>query len=260
VNYGKVLIATGSEPIKAILQDKLPTDRVFTYRHSDDLIKLQTIVKETRENRPDQPFRLAIVGSDILGTELSVDLAKDKENVKVTYIIDEENLSSKIFPKGIASLASKVVSSQGIIIMNNTEVLDAELKHGYNNDSSVISLECNSAVSSSSTTTAVDLRKAKKTSVHEFDAVVVNIGAQPNTKLAEIAGLEVDKTNGGIIVNAELCARNHNVFVAGNVASIYDSVGTKTRKRITLYENARMQGAFAEIYMTQSSGSKKYNF
>lgn len=34
------------------------------------------------------------------------------------------------------------------------------------------------------------------------------IGIKPNTQLAESAGLEVDKNNGGVVVNQELAARS----------------------------------------------------
>ena len=41
------------------------------------------------------------------------------------------------------------------------------------------------------------------------DQVVVAVGVEPNTQLAEVSDLEVDKDEGGFLVNAELEARTN---------------------------------------------------
>lgn len=60
----------------------------------------------------------------------------------------------------------------------------------------------------------------------EADHVVVAVGLEANTELAESAGLEVDDRFGGFLVNAELEAAS-NVWVAGDAACFYD---TKVRR------------------------------
>ncbi len=49
------------------------------------------------------------------------------------------------------------------------------------------------------------------------------IGIKPNTQLAESAGLEVDKNNGGIVVNQELAARS-DLYVVSWAAINYKLV------------------------------------
>ncbi len=44
------------------------------------------------------------------------------------------------------------------------------------------------------------------------DHVVVAVGLEPNTELSQSAGLEIDPSHGGFLVNAELEARS-NVWV-----------------------------------------------
>jgi len=51
--------------------------------------------------------------------------------------------------------------------------------------------------------------------------VVVAVGLEANTELAEAAGLEIDETRGGFLVNAELEAAT-DVWVAGDAACFYD--------------------------------------
>jgi 3-phenylpropionate/trans-cinnamate dioxygenase ferredoxin reductase component len=51
------------------------------------------------------------------------------------------------------------------------------------------------------------------------DAVVVAIGATPNTALAEAAGLDADA--GGIVVDEHLATADPDVFAAGDVATCY---------------------------------------
>lgn len=53
------------------------------------------------------------------------------------------------------------------------------------------------------------------------DHLVVAVGLEANTALAESAGLEVDDRLGGFLVNAELEAAT-DVWVAGDVACFYD--------------------------------------
>ena len=44
------------------------------------------------------------------------------------------------------------------------------------------------------------------------DHIVLAVGIEPNVELGKKAGLEVDPVNGGLLVNAELAARE-NAFV-----------------------------------------------
>lgn len=81
----------------------------------------------------------------------------------------------------------------------------------------------------------------------DADHIITAIGISPNTQLARKANLEIDPTNGGILVNAELEART-NVFVAGDVASFYD--GVLGRRRVEHHDHAILSGRVAGKNMT----------
>ena len=93
----------------------------------------------------------------------------------------------------------------------------------------------------------VDPKERKKTSYITADHVVVAVGIEPNTDLAQSAGLEIDGDQGGFLVNAELQAR-HNIWIAGDAASFYDiKLG---RRRVEHYDHAIVSGKLAGENMT----------
>lgn len=79
------------------------------------------------------------------------------------------------------------------------------------------------------------------------DYVVVAVGLDPNTELAQTSELEVDETIGGFRVNAELEARS-NLWIAGDAASFYDvKLG---RRRVEHHDHAVVSGRLAGENMT----------
>src|ERR1035437_7376931 len=68
----------------------------------------------------------------------------------------------------------------------------------------------------------------------DADAVLVGVGATPNTGLAEQAGLTVDN---GIIVDAALRSSNPDVYAAGDVARAYHPL-LQTHIRVEHWANA----------------------
>jgi NADPH-dependent 2,4-dienoyl-CoA reductase/sulfur reductase-like enzyme len=66
------------------------------------------------------------------------------------------------------------------------------------------------------------------------DIVIVGIGAVPNTRLAEDAGLEVDN---GVLVDQALCTTDPEIFAAGDVANV-DNPLLGRRIRVEHWANA----------------------
>lgn len=77
--------------------------------------------------------------------------------------------------------------------------------------------------------------------------MIVAVGVEANTELADSSDLEVDPVTGGYLVNAELEARS-NLWVAGDAASFYDvRLG---RRRIEHHDHAVISGRLAGENMT----------
>jgi len=73
------------------------------------------------------------------------------------------------------------------------------------------------------------------------DAVLVAVGAQPNTELAEAAGLPVDN---GVLVDASLVSGEPDIFAAGDVANAEHPL-LNTRVRVEHWANALNMGPVA---------------
>ena len=85
--------------------------------------------------------------------------------------------------------------------------------------------------------TTVRLSDGSQTDV---DLIVVGIGAEPNTDLAQAAGLEIDN---GILVDAQLRTSTPGVYAAGDVANHdHPDLG---RIRVEHWDNAIEQGRHA---------------
>ena len=79
----------------------------------------------------------------------------------------------------------------------------------------------------------------------EADAVVAGIGATPNTRLAEQAGLEVEN---GIVTSAALQTSDPDIFAAGDVARVYHPLLNR-HLRVEHWANALNQPATAAAAM-----------
>ncbi|VEL17432.1 unnamed protein product [Protopolystoma xenopodis] len=77
----------------------------------------------------------------------------------------------------------------------------------------------------------------------EVDHVVCAIGVEPRVDLAESAGLELDPSHGGFLVNADMEARA-GVYAAGDAASFWDPT-LGMRRRVEHYNFAEESGALA---------------
>lgn len=73
------------------------------------------------------------------------------------------------------------------------------------------------------------------------DLVVVGVGAQPRTELADASGLLVD---GGVVVDAQLRTSDPAIFAAGDIAAAWHPTLGR-RLRVEHWDSAKRQGATA---------------
>ncbi|XP_073820858.1 apoptosis inducing factor isoform X2 [Musca autumnalis] len=226
ITYDQCLIATGCTPKNLqIFTDAPPgvREKVMVYRTPEDFEKLRKYL--------DNKKTVAIIGNGFLGSELSCSLAnynKSKTDAGRIYQIFPETANmSKILPDYLSKWTMEKVKAQGVCV-----VPDASLKSVQRDNAHL-----NLALSTGETIMA--------------DVVVVCVGCEANTDIANGSGLEVDKNLGGFVVNAELEARR-NLFVAGDASCFYDPL--LGRRRVEHHDHSVVSGRLAGENMV---GKKK---
>uniref|UniRef100_A0A182P4V7 FAD/NAD(P)-binding domain-containing protein n=1 Tax=Anopheles epiroticus TaxID=199890 RepID=A0A182P4V7_9DIPT len=214
ITYDKCLIATGARPKNLPIFESAPRavrERVTLFKSVYDFEQLSSQLEDGS--------RVAIVGGGFLGSELACALSKSeqtrKKKVEVFQLFHEGGNMAKVLPEYLSTWTTERLREEGVKVWPKTQVKAVEMQ------GSKLKL------------TLMD------DSVLLVDRVIVAVGSEPNTDLAKTSGLEVDSTNGGFLVDAELRARS-NVFVAGDAACFYD---TKFgRRRVEHHDHAIVSG------------------
>uniref|UniRef100_A0A0M3ISF8 Pyr_redox_2 domain-containing protein n=1 Tax=Ascaris lumbricoides TaxID=6252 RepID=A0A0M3ISF8_ASCLU len=142
-------------------------------------------------------------------------------------IFSEKGNVAEVLPEFLSEYTSKELRKCGVNVISETEV-----KNVVVDDHGCLKLTLSNG------------------EILHTDHVVVAVGITPNTQLAKASGLEVDKKNGGFIVDAELRARS-DIWVAGDASSFYDvKLG---RRRVEHWEHAQVTGRLAGENMTNAS-------
>ncbi|KAF8934066.1 apoptosis-inducing factor, mitochondrion-associated, C-term-domain-containing protein [Dissophora ornata] len=226
LKYGKVLLATGGVPKTLPVLKGAGEDKVTTFRSVQDFKKLHALIKSTDK-------KIVIIGGGFLGSELAVAVSHygKEKNVSVTQIFPEDGNMGLVFPRYLSKWTTSQVEQEGVVVKSNSRVASTKAV----GDQVELTLESGEKIVA--------------------DHVVVAVGIEANVELAKKAGLELDETRGGVVVNAELQAR-HNVYCAGDMTSFHDV--TLGRRRVEHYDNAILGGRVAGQNMASDNLHKPY--
>ncbi|QDC00784.1 FAD-dependent oxidoreductase [Mesorhizobium sp. 8] len=204
--YEKLLFATGSTP------RKLPMPglgrRCVYLRTFDDALAIR------RHLRPES--RIAVVGGGFIGLELAASARRLGADVAV--IEAQPRILMRGVPAEIAAVVHAAHEAHGAKILCGAGIA------AIDDDGQKVQL------------TLSDGR------VIDADLAVIGIGAVPNTRLAEAAGLRIEN---GIAVDAMLRTSDPAIFAAGDCCSFPLAVYGGRRVRLEAWRNAQEQGALA---------------
>jgi NAD(P)H-nitrite reductase large subunit len=206
--YGKLLLATGSRPVE-LPQSK---DDILYFRTVEDYRKLNARRKEEDE--------FAVIGGGFIGAELAAGLTLN--DAQVTMIFPEAGIHAMKFPQELSDYLDDYYRQRGVEVWSGELVEEVERR---------------------------DHRlhvRTKSGRQLEVDFAVAGLGVEPNTELAEKAGLKVED---GILVDPTLRTSDPHVFAAGDVASFYNS-SLDRRIRVEHEDNALTMGEMAGRSMT----------
>jgi programmed cell death 8 (apoptosis-inducing factor) len=189
VVYDKCLLATGGTPKSLAVLDDASDEvkqHVNLFRTTKDFERLKALAGKSK--------KIAVVGGGFLGSELAVALAHyGKANgLEVTQIYPERGNMAKVLPAYLSQWSTGKVEAEGVHVVPNSRVVDISMATEKSNDRTpprrgLKELSKVGAAPSSTKGAAVTLRLDNGVEL-EADEVVVAVGIQPNTELAEKAG------------------------------------------------------------------------
>ncbi len=214
-SFEKLLIATGGTPKK--LKDGLGKNAIY-YRTMEDFKKLLPLVEKGKD--------ICIIGGGFIGSEIAAGISTYKEdNIKVTMIFPENGICGLLFPEELSEFLTNYYREFGIEIFPNRRIEKIDdIGDGF----------------------IVKLDNGDK---KEYDVLIIGIGIEPNTKLAENAGLKVED---GIVVNQHLQTNDANIYAAGDAIRFYNSL-VDEKIRVEHEDNALWTGEIAGDNMAGES-------
>jgi 3-phenylpropionate/trans-cinnamate dioxygenase ferredoxin reductase subunit len=217
IGYDKVLLCTGSGPRRLPIAGAA-ADGVHYLRSVDDSDALREVIAKSS--------RLVIIGAGWIGLEVTA--AARQADVEVTVVETAELPLLRVLGSEVAQVFADLHREHGVDFRFNASIAQIDTSAGR--------------------ATGVTLGDGSRI---EADAVLVGVGAVPNTALAEAAGLSVDN---GVLVDVGLRTEDPNVFAAGDIANAQHPL-LRRRIRVEHWANALKQPATAATSMLGGAGS-----
>ena len=204
-SYEKLLLATGLKP------KRLPSDvpGVIYFRTMADFRRLKEATNAGR--------KFAVIGGNFIGTEVASSLAKAGK--EVVLIFQDEHVCPTVATPETGEALNQLFRDNGVdvrpgVIVNTVRRSGPKLLVSIGGD---------------------------KPETLRVDGVVAGVGSEPDTILAEGAGLEV---NDGVVVDASFRTSDPDVFAAGDVAAFWSAPLGRTL-RVEHEDHANASGNLA---------------
>ena len=207
VGYSRLLLATGARP-RRLPVPGADLDGVHYLRTLADSDRLGSLLTEST--------RLVIIGAGWIGLEIAA--AARARGAAVTVVEMAHLPLQRVLGDTIAEVFAGLHREHGVTFHFDAGV--AELRGSGGRVGEVVLADG---------------------TVLPADAVLVAVGAQPNTELAEAANLPVDN---GVLVDASLVSGEPDIFAAGDVANAEHPL-LNTRVRVEHWANALNMGPVA---------------
>ncbi|MCU1479670.1 MAG: FAD-dependent oxidoreductase [Subtercola sp.] len=231
VMYDKLLLATGSSA-RRLEVPGADLDDVFTVRTLDDSQALRAALAGGGK-------RVVVIGSGWIGLEVAA-TARTLGNEVTVLDRGRVPLASALGDE-LGQVFLDLHREHGVVVRSEVEVAEllgdegvapqggADARGRSAGGGSAEGADARGSVSAVKLTTGDEL---------PADIVVVGIGATPNIRLAEAAGLDVDN---GVLVNAALRTSDPNIWAVGDIANAFHPV-IEQRVRSEHWANALNQG------------------
>lgn len=190
--YGKLVLATGANPIKPPFPIA-DSPRIRAFTRPDDAINF----RQTAQTG--QVGTAVIVGGGFIGCEVA-EAAGGLWGIEVTIIEKENQLLPYALDPEMAEIVEREMNRQNIKVRTGCEVEEIALDDADN-----------------------PLVKIKDNSEIAVDYVFLCLGVKPETSLAAACGLDLGKT-GGIKVNKYLQTSDPDIYAAGDCIELINQI------------------------------------
>jgi 3-phenylpropionate/trans-cinnamate dioxygenase ferredoxin reductase subunit len=208
--YEKLLLATGGRPRRLDIEGG-NLDEIYYYRYLSDFIKLKDEV--------DEGTKALVIGGGFIGSEIAAALRIN--NVDVTMLVRGTYLTENVLPKSLGQAINDDYVRRGVKFLWEDSPVWIDIRGEHL------------------------LTRTKSGKGITSDVVIAGIGIEPDTQLAESAGLQIEN---GIAVNEYLQSSSPDIYAAGdNTYFPYAALGI--RMRVEHWDNAIMQGRTAGMNM-----------
>jgi 3-phenylpropionate/trans-cinnamate dioxygenase ferredoxin reductase subunit len=184
IGYARLLLTTGASP-RRLPVPGADHDGVLSLRGVADSDRIKSVFQGAS--------RIAVIGAGWIGLETAA--AARLAGVEVTILEAAELPLLRVLGPEVAEVFAGLHRAHGV-----------DLRFG---------VQVSEIISAGGRVRGVRLADGGHV---EADAVIVGIGASPNSQLAEAAGLE---TGNGIVVDAGLRSSDPDIYAAGDVANAY---------------------------------------
>jgi NADPH-dependent 2,4-dienoyl-CoA reductase/sulfur reductase-like enzyme len=198
--FDRLLLATGGIPRRFTWGG----DDVIYYRTLDDYQRLRELSERGQ--------RFAVIGGGFIGSEIAAALAMSGK--EVVMLFPGAGIGQRAYGAELSAFLNDYYRQHGVTVLAGDTAVQLE-RRGERRV----------------------LRTAGGQEL-EVDGVVAGIGIQPNTALAEAAGLKLDN---GIVVDALLRTSHPDIYAAGDVAN-FASAALGKRMRVEHEDNANSMG------------------
>jgi len=195
IGYKKLVVATGSSPVKPSWLDGANLENVFTIPKDRSYLDGMNERLQSMKN-------VAVIGAGFIGVELSDEL--NKHGYNVTLIEKLPHILNLAFDIELSERIHEMLEKRGVEVITGKGI---------------------SKVAGQSKVESIVLEDG---TTLEMDAVVLSMGYKPNNELAKASGIATDEDN---FISVDEYMRTHtpDVFAVGDCAQKRDFV---TRSRV----------------------------
>ncbi len=182
VKYDKLIIATGSEPIRPPIEG---IDKENAFVVKKDINYLSSLLEKINNSK-----NMVIIGGGFIGMEFADECRKNRDiNISIVEMLPHCLMLT--FDESLCSYAEELIEKEGVKVITGERV------------ESIVGDEKVQGVKLASGQTI------------EADIVLIGIGAKPNSKVVEGSGIEINQ-KGAIKVNRYMQTSEKDIFSCGD--------------------------------------------